>query len=963
MRYRSFTAAALALLAVVRPAAALNPARALTQAQHRIWQVPQGLPQASVYAIRQTRDGYLWLGTESGVVRFDGIRFVTPPQADAAAVVRCLTEDEAGDLWAATDGGVRRLCGGVVTTFTTAAGLPSDRVAAVTVDGAGTVWAGTARGLARCAVGRWAAVGPAVDVRALAVVGGQVWSADGSEVHRADGSTIEAGGTVSCLCPGPDGAVWVGTDRGLLRCDHGGTQRFAASDGLADDAVTSLSAGSNGTLWVGTRNGFSRCRDARFESFRAADGLSQSTVFAVTEDREGTLWVGTKHGLNQLLDRRAVPFTQTEGLPSNDAGPVVGDDAGGVWVGTRDAGLCRFDGERFAPPVPGLPSSRVNALALAGPADLWVGTSHGVSRLARGRVTATLTGANGLPSDDVACLCPDRGSLWVGTPAGGALLRDGQARQVHRGPVRAVGRWGDRMVLATADAGVVGISTDGTATPIAALTTADALFADAGGLLWVGTRGDGLRLVDPAGHVTAFTPADGLFDDDVYGIVADDGGRLWMACSKGVFWAARADLLAVAAGRSARVRCTPFSPTDALRTVECQPGVQPAVCRGGDGRLWFATIHGVLVFDPADFAVGGAATRPPLRAAMEDVTVDGRPARPDVVAHLPPGERNLTFGYTAMTLIAPAAARFRYQLGGFDPAPIDAGTRREAYYTNLPPGRYQFRVTAALPDGPAGLPATIDVGLAPRLYQRTWFWPAVAILLVATGWTAYRSRVRQVRDRLQLRHAATTAERARIARELHDTLLQGFSGVTMQMQALSVRLPDPADRATLAEIIGDAGRCMADARRSVAGLRDATAVALPAALAATARQLTEPADVRLVLHLDEPPAGTSPEAEYHLLRIAHEAVGNTVRHAAATRVTLTLDGGSVDGRLRLTVADDGRGFDAASAPPPGHFGLIGMRERAARIGATLEVDSHPGRGTAVQVFLPVGPPAAGASGS
>jgi signal transduction histidine kinase/ligand-binding sensor domain-containing protein len=959
MRYRRLATASLAVLAAGRPAAAMNPARALTQAQHRIWQVPQGLPEASVYAIHQTRDGYLWLGTQSGLVRFDGLRFVTIPDADAGDWVRGIAEDRGGTLWVATDTGVRRLCGDTVTTFTTADGLPADRAAAVAVDDTGTVWAATARGLARFTGGRWTAAGPAADVRAMAVIGDAVWSAEGSLAHGAGGATLDAGGTVSCLCAGPDGATWAGTNHGLVRWDRAGRRRFTAADGLADDAVTSLSAGSNGTLWVGTRNGFSRYRGGRFESFRAADGLSQSTVFAVTEDREGTLWVGTKHGLNQLLDRRAVPFTQTEGLPSNDAGPVVGDAAGAVWVGTRDAGLCRFDGTTFAPPLTaatGLPGNRVNALALDGPSGLWVGTDRGAARLADGHVVAALTTADGLPSSVVTCLCDDRSGLWIGTTAGATVWRGGHAKPVHDGPVRAVGRWGDRMVLATADAGLLAVAADGTTTAIAPLATADALYADAAGLLWVGTDGDGLRLVDRAGHVTAFTPAEGLFDDDVYGIVPDDAGRLWMACSKGVFWAARADLLAVAGGRARQVRCTPFSPTDSLRTVECQPGVQPAACRARDGRLWFATIHGVLVFDPADFAAGGPAARQPLAAALEDVTVDGRPARPDAVAHLPPGERNLTFRYTAMTLVAPAAARFRYQLVGFDPAPIDAGTRREAYYTNLPPGRYQFRVTAALPDGPAGLPATIEVGLAPRLYQRAWFWPAVAGVAASLGWAGYRSRVRQVRDRLRQRHAATSAERARIARELHDTLLQGFSGVTMQMQALSVRLPDPDNRAMLADIIGDAGRCMAEARRSVAGLRDASAVALPAALAATARQLTEPSDVRLLLQLDDPPEGTSPEAEYHLLRIAQEAVGNTVRHAAATRVTVTLHDG--DGRLRMTVADDGRGFDPAAPPPPGHFGLIGMRERAARIGATLQVESHPGRGTAVQVSLPAGQPVA-----
>ncbi len=950
---RHWFAILIVLASCPRPAAALNPGRALTQAQHRIWQVPQGLPQASVYAIHQSTDGYLWLAAENDLVRFDGVRFSTVLELDGGARVRAIAELGSA-LWIATDVGVRRWSVDGITSYTSADGLPSDSVAAVTVDGAGHVWAATAHGLARFDGGRWVAVGPPVDVRVVASLRGEVWSADGSHVRPPGREPFDVARAVTALAAGPDGAIWVGTDCGLIRWDHGNSRRLTTADGLADDAVTSLSAGSNDVLWVGTRNGFSRWRSGRFESFRAADGLSQSSVYAVIEDREGTLWVGTKHGLNQLLDRRAVPFTQTEGLASNDAGPVMAEDDGSLWVGTSDAGLCRFDGVRFAPPLTaanGLPAGAVTALARAGPNDLWVGTDRGASHLVGDKVVATLTGRDGLPSDGVTCLAHDRAGLWVGTDAGATLVRAGGNRVVHRGRVRAIARWGNRVVLATADAGLIAVTGDLAVAPVAAIPSADALCADDGGRLWVGTRGNGLRLIDGTGRVTAFSPADGLYDDDVYGIVADDAGRLWMACSKGVFWAARADLLAVAAGRARRVRCTPFSPTDALRTVECQPDVQPACCRSRDGRLWFATIHGLLVFDPADFTTGAAATRPAVAAAVEEVVVDGRSTRPAAVARLSPGVENLTFRYTAVTLVAPTFARFRYQLEGFDPEPVDAGVRREAYYTNLPPGHYRFRVSTMLGDGQAGPAATVDVGIAPRLYQRLWFWPTVVALSAAAGWSLYRARVRQVRDRLRLQMAAASAERARIARELHDTLLQGFSGVTMQMQALSARLPEPGDRSTLTGIIDDAATCMAEARRSVAGLRDATAntVALPIALAATARNLAESSDVRLHLDLSDEPVTLSVDAEYHLLRIAQEAVGNAVRHAKPTRLDVTWR--SEGDRLRLTVSDDGRGFDVTAPPPAGHFGLIGIHERAVRIGAELRVESQPGRGTTVRVTL------------
>jgi signal transduction histidine kinase/ligand-binding sensor domain-containing protein len=958
MTRHAFTAARFAvafvaiLLVLVRPAAGLSPARALTQAQHRIWQVAQGLPVPSVYAVLQTRDGYLWIGTEDGLFRFDGVRFTPVADLGDGVWVRGLAEAADGSLWVATDGGAYRWRDGRTTRFTTADGLPASAARAVAVDPTGTVWVATAGGLARYDQGRWAAAGPSVDVRAVAAGGGDTWSAVGAQARSASGRSIDAGGTVSAVLVSGD--LWIGTDHGVTRVHDGVSTHLTAADGLADDAVTCLAVGSDGTVWVGTRGGLSRVRGDRVESFRGADGLSQSTVFCLVEDREGSLWVGTKHGLNQLLDRRAVPFTQSEGLPDNTAGPVIGDAAGTIWVGSATAGVCRFDGSRFTGQVTaasGLSSDQVNALADAADGGVWVGTNRGLDRVRDGRVVARLGPADGLPSADVSCLCRDGDRLWVGTRAGAVVIGGGgRASMIHRGPVRAICRRGDRFILATADAGVISANVDGgDAKQLDPTTAADAVYADAAGLLWIGTRGEGLRVIDAAGRGVAITPAQGLYDDDLYGIAGDDAGRLWVACSKGVFWAARADLLAVARGAARRVRCVPFSSTDAQRTVECRPGVQPAVWRARDGRLWFATVHGLLVFDPADFEPGGPATRTPPPTAIEEVMVDGRPHVGDL-GRLPPGVRNVTFRYTAMTLVAPAFVRFQYQLEGFDKEPVDAGARREAYYTNLPPGPYRFRVTAVLPDRPGGTPATVAFSIAPRFYQRAWFWPVVASVAVVVAWAGYRARVRRLRSWMRIRHAAASAERGRIARELHDTLLQGFSGVTMEMQALSTRLADPADRAALGDVIRDAADCMTQARQSVAGLRGGATGSLPAALSAVAQQLTDGSDVRLRLRLADGPTGLSAEAEYQVARIAQEAVGNAVRHAAAANVEvdLTDDGG----RVRLAVSDDGRGFDAGASPPAGHYGLIGMRERAAQIGAQLRVDSRPGGGTRVSVTVP-----------
>jgi signal transduction histidine kinase len=469
------------------------------------------------------------------------------------------------------------------------------------------------------------------------------------------------------------------------------------------------------------------------------------------------------------------------------------------------------------------------------------------------------------------------------------------------------------------------------------------MYEDPAGLLWIGTLGDGLRLVDHD-RTFSFSELDGLFDDVIYGIAADDHGRLWMACSKGIFSVNREDLRRFAAGAIHRIVSTPYSPLDALRTIECQPGVQPAVSRMQDGKLWFSTIRGLLVIDPSHLA------RPfmPPAVTIEDVTVNGERLAPGAIGALPAGRNNVEFSYTGVSFIAPTRITFRYQLEGFDKTWVNADARRQAFYTNLPPGQFRFRVSACNPDEVCNDTAnSVAFRIEPRYYQRAWFLPVLALALALAGWTGYRLRIRRLRAKFDL----ILAERGRIARELHDTLIQGFAGITMAMQALASRLPASRTRGTLEEIVADAGLSLREARRSLAGLRSRpdSASGLVATVAQTARHLTDAQDLRLRLALDDVPADLPPDVQYNLVRIAQEAMLNAVRHSGARTLQVTLE--NTRGSLRLSVNDDGTGFDGEDAPPSGHYGLIGMKERAAQIGANFELTSERGVGTTVSVLL------------
>ncbi len=963
MRIGVFVVAAVCL----RPAMGLDPSRTLTQYAHRIWQTQQGLSQGTIYSLLQTHDGYLWLGTQTGLIRFDGVRFESLESIRSTAPsnvwVRSAVEDSHHALWIATaESGLFRMEGDTVTRY-----LSSGNVQCVAEATNGDVWACTTKGVARIRDGKVAMLLANENIRtACEARDGTVWVAgDGASLHSWDGSKftthniqkLPADVQIRALrCSGD--TLWAGTTAGLLEIGKSGERLFTSRDGLADSRVLCLSESRDGSLWIGTRNGFSRLRKGEIENYRPQEGLSQSTVYSIFEDVEGSLWVGTKNGLNQFLSGRALPYTANEGLPSNDTGPIVQDAHGGIWIGTLGAGLARFDGKRFAVMTrkQGLASNTIYTLAADPKGALWVGTTTGINRLQDGKVDASYSTGDGLPSADIRALFVTRaGELWAGTDKGPAVFARGgftvpkNIPRELRGPIAAINEDQDgRVYLATEHDGLYVYENGSTHELLqdgASIRDVDAIYSDPDRRMWIGTEGGGLRLFDE-GRMTTFLIRDGMFDNEIYGITRDDQDRLWMACSKGLFSVNRSDLLKFAAGTLKKITSSPHSPTDAQRTIECRAGVQPGSMRMHDGRVWFSTIRGLYVFDPSHLALN----IPPPPVVIEETTVNGERVEPQAIAALAPGLKNLEFTYSGLSFLQPNRITFRYMLGGFDKKWIQAGTRREAFYTNLPPGPYQFRVTACNADDVCNeTGASVGFSLAPHFYQRAWFLPLCAVALGLAGWMIYQLRIHRLREQFHL----ILTERSRIARELHDTLIQGLSGITMEMQALAARLRSPEERATLEDIVRDAGTCLRETRRSVAGLRSAQGPdsGLAAAIAQAAKQITEAKAVRLKLRLDKSSTEMSPEVQYNLLRIASEAMNNSVKHSGAKVIEVVLE--STPESLRLSVKDDGSGFSRENGNVrPGHYGLIGMKERAAQIGAELNLASEPGRGTTVSVLLP-----------
>jgi signal transduction histidine kinase/ligand-binding sensor domain-containing protein len=971
------------LLLCAGGAGGLDPERPGSEFARRAWQTDSGLPQNTVHSIAQTSDGYVWVATEEGLARFDGLSFTifdrqNTPALKSNDVRALLTSGKAGEvLWVCTAAGATRLYNGEWRTFTTADGLAGDDVAAAYEDRLGAVWFATSAGLSRYAEGKFTSFTKRDGLEGggvLAVAedaGGSLWVGTDEGLSRFDGGvfTTETTGdgptrAVTAIALGGDGCLWLGTADGLSCLRDGRPRTFTTADGLPNDRITSLRAGTGGSLWVGTAAGLARWHGGRFETFKGEDdGLSDGIVLSIFEDAEGSLWVGTEsEGLTQLKDRKFTTYTTREGLASDLVKSIYEDRQGGVWVGTYGGGLSLLkDGRvRTYTTEQGLPSNIVLSLAEGADGALWVGTPDGLSRLRDGRFT-TYTSAEGLPNDFVRSIYADRaGALWVGTRGGLARMKGEEFETYTTAeglPDNFVG------TIYEDKSGVLWVGTLGGLSrfeggSFKTYTTREGLsdnvvisiHGDAEGRLWIGTNGGGLNLFKD-GRFASFTTRDGLPNDTIYRVLEDGRRRLWMSCNKGVFRLDKSELEEFAAGRARTLNPVVYGTADGMRTRECSGGGHPSAWRDHAGRLWFSTIKGVATIDPEHMPTN----RHPPPAVVEQVRVDGESVAAWPPPSLPPGRSRFDFHYAGLSFVAPEKVRYRYMLEGFDKDWVDGGDRRVAYYTNLGPGEYVFKVIAANNDGVwSSRPATFSFRLRPHFYRTYWFYALVVVGLGLLGWQLYALRLRQVRER----YAAVLQERNRIAREIHDNLAQEILGISVQLEIVARTMgsaPDAARkhldraRALVRSSVAEARRYVWDLRSQSLDERD-----LPAALAEMTRRLTAESGVQTQFNVGGTFRPLAPQVENNLLRIGQEAVGNAVRHAQAKTLSVSLEFGARE--VRLEVKDDGRGFDPAAyndGGRGGHFGLVGMRERAEQMGGEARVNSTPGAGTEVTVRVPI----------
>jgi signal transduction histidine kinase/ligand-binding sensor domain-containing protein len=941
----------LALLLPALPAVALD--RPLPHCTVESWRAKDGLPGDSVWSLAQGADGRLWAATLGGVVRWDGRQWRALQGLPRVALA------DVSQLHAASDGSVwllgprrpvMRWWQGTTQTFGPAQGLPGEGRA--WAESGGRVWVATTDRLYRFEEGRFVAH-PAAPLSPALITALHV-EPDGSIHVGTDGGLYTGVGSGLTRAPLVRDRIWaIHRDRRGTLWMAGGAwlmegqgRVYKAQDGLPPGPITALADDRDGNLWIGTPTGLARLREGRISVFGTKDGLPDDEVTSLLVDREETLWVGTRRGgVAQFTDRTLETVPELNGIPMDT---VCQAADGAMWFGTRGRGAIRWkDGQAtFLGAGEGL-SANIYAVLPDGPDGLWAGGPRGLFHLRGGKVEPfhdwprTVTG-----------LYRDRaGALWIAgngelgrltdrlvvfRPAEG--LPAGQLRAVAEDPqgnlwVSAVGGLvrlqGDRFVPAALSPIVNGVRS---------------ILVSRDGGFWMSTVGKGLARVR-GDRARFFNTASGLDPDRLSQLLEDDAQDLWIGAHNRITRVSRASLDAVAEGRQSTIQTLSFESTDRRAGILAERVRQPSAWKARDGRLWFITDQGPVIVEP--HRVRANDVPPPVE--LEAVTLDGRAVPADRRESFGAGPGRLVVQYGAVSLLQPGRVRYRYRLEGVDRAWVEAGSARTATYPELRPGDYQFSIQASNNDGRwSEHGASFAFVLAAPFYRSTWFFAACGIAGLGAVIAAHRVRVARVRAQYVL----LLAERTRMARELHDTLLQGMSAAALQLGGLRAdarELPEPLQK-DLAQMQDTLSRCLQETRQAVWDLREGGA-GRPGDLGATlermARRLCGAREVACDFRVEGTPATLPHAAEDELFRIGQEAVTNALRHAQARTITVRL---CYDDRaVTLTISDDGTGFDPAAPAPEGHFGLAGMRERAARIGATLEVKSGPGTVVAVRV--------------
>lgn len=956
------------------PATALN-AGDVNQYGHVKWTLRDGGLRGYPRSIAQTRDGFLWLATDFGLQRFDGVRFTSwepPPGSSLPGVPVSLLATRDGSLWIGTDEGLARWNDGVASAYREFHG---ELVFALAEDRHGAVWAGThgRQDNARLCSIRGEKVDCDGDDGSLGRYvltlhedeAGDLWVAAATGLWRwgetapTQYAVADPFSQINALVDDGRGAIVVATTRQIERLVDGTLEPFPVDTDLEQVTPTSLLRDRRGGLWIGTQdNGVLHVHDGRTHRIGRVDGLSGTTVVDIFEDREGNVWVATLGGLDRFRDVAVRRLSTGQGLSNDPVLSVLATSDGDVWMSTI-SGLKRWsDGAVQGYPLPGPGANGgVGSLFEDSHGRMWASSMLGLFSFEPGGRPVRAS----LPTRYVQAFAEDAGgTLWISEQQSGLFgLRGGDDVEVV--PWSKFGGEHARALFADPSGGLWlgfvggGVSRLENGRVRRTYTGADGLGAgdvnhvhdDRDGALWVATEGGLSRIA--GGRVDTLDVRNGLPCDAVKWSVEDDTGALWLRTDCALVRVGRDELEGWISDPTSSVDPVAYDASDGAVGYADLGSFGPKVTRAADGRLWFADFDGVGIIDPR--ALPSNPVPPPVH--VERIVADGVTHAPPAVARLPARVRDVSIEYTALSLGAPEKVTFRYRLEGRDEDWVEAGNRRQAFYTDLPPGSYRFRVIAANDRGVWNEEgAAWAFSIAPAYYQTNVFRLAVVTSVILGLTLLYRLRLRRVTAQLQARLQERLDERARVAQALHDTLFQGFASSSMLLHAVADEIADQKARSKLTRVLRRVNRIIDEGRESVSALRVPVDDDLESALARDAEHFKGERQIDVRLAVKGNPRPLDPLARDAVYQISREALANTFRHARAKHVEVDVEYSRDE--LTVRVRDDGRGI----APPivdegrSGHFGLPGMRERAEQIGAVLRLWSREGAGTEVEIHVP-----------
>lgn len=948
------------------------PALNTSQAEYtrRVWHIQDGLPEDTIQAMQQTPDGYLWIGTTGGLARFDGSRFLTYSHATYPALTEnsifCIFAAKDGTLWLGTEGGgLLHFDHGNFQSYAAGQGLTDGFVRSVLEDSRGRIWVGTDNGLFRIVRGaaqpvdtsRFGAPFPVhsifEDQQHRIWVGGARLLAFENDVPRQyplPGAYSQ--NKVKSILQTKDGTVWVGTVGGLDRLEG---ERFAAVPGIAA-TVRVLRQTSDGALWIGTiGQGLFTFNHDELNRVNGSDLLPSNTVLSIYEDDTHQVWVGTQDGMVRLsrtpvsvvpLPGGSDPDFETisadtdgtiwavasqvfairggvarpytfDGIPAVPVRNVFRDREGTMWIGTDGSGayhLTAHGAVHYSAPRQ-LVNNFVRAFLESRDGAMWIATDEGVSRIVTEHIQNYRV-ADGLAYFSTRALMEDsEGSIWIGTDHGLSCWRNGRF-----------------------------IAND--ATRLLSQDKVWSILQDKGGTLWFGTRDHGLFRYR-GNKLTEYTTAQGLVSNSIYQLLADTQGRLWLSGPNSISSFNLSDLPANAKRNAIHLAVTTYTLPYAADGAEMYGGRQPSGCMGKDGGVWFPSNKGAVHVLPEPLVRFA-----PSRLFITTVVSDGRELTPESSFSLAADSSRLEIGFAPLLLRSQEGVQFRYMLEPFDVGWTYAGANRMATYTNLPAGKYRFRVAAFAVDDPSVTSeVTLDFRKAPHFYATWWFLTACVLALSLMVWIVYRSRMRL----LQVRFHAVLDERSRLAREMHDTVIQGCTSISALLEAISSL---ERENQVLHQDLLDHARTQVrttinEARHAVWNLRhsDEPEQELGQAVANIAENTRKEFAIEVECRGEGRPFAVRSSLAHEVLMIIREAVYNAAMHGKPRRILVDLIYSGDE--LAISVTDDGVGFDPAttSADMETHYGIAGMKERAAGMNGRFQLTSAPGKGTAVQVRI------------